>query len=72
MKATATKMITAAIAAVGLVGFAAAGGPESPDVPVNCCPCPATIQTKNLTCVLISCGDPCVYECHSVPTPRPY
>ena len=71
MKATATKMITAAIAAVGLVGFAAAGGPESPDVPVYGCLCPASFQTRDLNCVLISCGDPCVYECHPLPTPSP-
>jgi hypothetical protein len=72
MKATATKMITAAIAAIGLVGFAVANVPDSPDVPVNDCQCPARFETRGMVCLLVSCGDICVYECHALPQPSPW
>ena len=71
MKATATKMITAAITAVGLVGIAAAKVPDGPDVPADYCQCPATLETKGMVCELVSCGDICVYECHPLPQPFP-
>ena len=72
MKAKTTKMIMAAIATVGLVGFALAQGPVGPDDPVDECRCPARFETKSMVCELVSCGDICLYERHPLPQPFPW
>ncbi len=73
MKATTTKLLTAGVAALALVGaftLLGAGNAQAEQIPkwdpMWCWQCRSVITTRNMVCELVGCGDGCQYECRVV------
>ncbi len=74
MKATTTKLLTAGIAALALVGaftLLGAGNAQAEQIPKTvppwCTQCEQVITTRSSVCELVGCDDYCQYECRFLP-----
>ncbi len=72
MKTSTTKLLTTGIATLALAaGFALLGPGSAQARPVpkerpltpDCAQCASEIRTATEVCILVSCGDPCLYKC---------